>query len=72
MICDNLGNVDRVADDRNSDAIAFVLGSYAISTEDINGVPARAQRAKTRAAAARAAKVQVSKTTPYAHQGASA
>jgi Zn-dependent M28 family amino/carboxypeptidase len=53
--CDNLGNVDRVALDRNSDAIAFVLGSYAISTEDINGVPPRAARAKTRAAAARAA-----------------
>jgi Zn-dependent M28 family amino/carboxypeptidase len=51
--CDNLGNVDRVALDRNSDAIAFVLGSYAISTEDINGVPPRAARAKARAAAKR-------------------
>jgi Zn-dependent M28 family amino/carboxypeptidase len=53
--CDNLGNIDRVALDRNSDAIAFVLGSYAISTEDINGVPPRAARAKSRAAAARTA-----------------
>jgi Zn-dependent M28 family amino/carboxypeptidase len=53
--CDNLGNIDRVALNRNSDAIAFVLGTYAISTEDINGVPPRAARAKTRAAQARVA-----------------
>jgi Zn-dependent M28 family amino/carboxypeptidase len=53
MICDDLGGVDRVALDRNSDAIAFVLGSYAISTEGINGVPPRAKRAQSRAAAAR-------------------
>jgi Zn-dependent M28 family amino/carboxypeptidase len=59
--CDNLGNVDRVALDRNSDAEAFVLGSYAISTEDINGVPPRAARAKTRAAQARAAEASVAK-----------
>jgi Zn-dependent M28 family amino/carboxypeptidase len=56
MICDDLGNVDRVALDRNSHAMAFVLGSYAISTEGINGVPARAARAKTLAAAARTTK----------------
>jgi Zn-dependent M28 family amino/carboxypeptidase len=68
--CDNLGNVDRVALDRNSDAIAFVLGSYAISTEDINGVPPRANRAKTRAAAARTAKVQVAKAAPDTHEAA--
>jgi Zn-dependent M28 family amino/carboxypeptidase len=57
--CDNLGNVDRVALDRNSDAMAFVLGSYAISTEDINGVPPRATRAKNRAAQARAAQASL-------------
>ncbi|HEV7648721.1 MAG TPA: M28 family peptidase [Actinophytocola sp.] len=49
--CDTLGNVDRTALDRNADAEAFVLGSYAISTEDINGVPPRKARAKARAAA---------------------
>jgi Zn-dependent M28 family amino/carboxypeptidase len=65
--CDNLGNVDRVALDRNSDAIAFVLGSYAISTEDINGVPPRAARAKTRAAAARAAAASVAEAAPDEH-----
>ncbi|MGW5050723.1 M28 family metallopeptidase [Actinokineospora sp. NPDC004072] len=39
--CDNLGNVDRVALDRNADAMAWVTASYGISTEDINGVPPR-------------------------------
>jgi Zn-dependent M28 family amino/carboxypeptidase len=48
--CDTLGNVDRTALDRNADAEAFVLGTYAISTEDINGVPPRKARAKARAA----------------------
>ncbi|MBM7771264.1 Zn-dependent M28 family amino/carboxypeptidase [Actinokineospora baliensis] len=48
---DNLGNIDRVALDRNSDAIAWVTASYAISTEDINGVPPRAARADARVAA---------------------
>jgi hypothetical protein len=65
MICDDLGNVDRVALDRNSDAIAFVLGSYAISTEGINGVPPRAKRAT-----ARAAHVSVAEAAPTAHDGA--
>ncbi|MGW4128328.1 M28 family metallopeptidase [Amycolatopsis japonica] len=36
--CDNLGNVDRVALERNSDAVAWALGVYATSTADINGV----------------------------------
>jgi Zn-dependent M28 family amino/carboxypeptidase len=51
--CDNLGNVDRAALGQNADAEAFVLASYAISTEDINGVPPRKARAKARAAAER-------------------
>jgi Zn-dependent M28 family amino/carboxypeptidase len=55
--CDTLGNVDRAALDRNADAEAFVLGSYAISTEDVNGVPPRAARAKARAAQTRTASV---------------
>ncbi|HWH01500.1 MAG TPA: M28 family peptidase [Pilimelia sp.] len=48
--CDNLGNVDRTALDRNADALAYVVGSYATSTEDVNGVPPRASRAAARAA----------------------
>ncbi|HVK34734.1 MAG TPA: M28 family peptidase, partial [Microlunatus sp.] len=46
--CDNLGNVDRVALDRNLDAMAWAVGVYAYSTEEINGVPPRAQRLKLR------------------------
>ena len=36
--CDNLGNVDRVALDRNADAIAWAVGTFALSTEFVNGV----------------------------------
>ncbi len=56
--CDNLGNLDRVALDRNADAEAFVLATYAISTEEINGVPPRSARAKARAAAKRTMSTQ--------------
>jgi Zn-dependent M28 family amino/carboxypeptidase len=49
--CDNLGNVDRAVLDRNADALAHVLGGYAVSTEDVNGVPARASRVQARTAA---------------------
>ena len=34
---DNLGNVDRTALDRNLDAMAWSVGVYAYSSEDING-----------------------------------
>lgn len=47
--CDTLGNVDRVALDRNLDAAAWATGIYAYSTEDINGVPPRDKRAQLRA-----------------------
>ncbi|WP_084477176.1 M28 family metallopeptidase [Actinokineospora enzanensis] len=46
--CDNLGNLDRTALDRNADAVAWAVASYAISTEEINGVPPRAARAQAR------------------------
>ncbi len=55
---DNLGNIDRKALDRNSDALAWVTASYAISTEDVNGVPARTKRADVRAEAARTLHVE--------------
>ena len=51
QVCDNPGNVDRVALDRNLDAMAWSVGVYAYSTEDVNGVPPRAQRLKLRSAA---------------------
>jgi Zn-dependent M28 family amino/carboxypeptidase len=36
--CDDLDNVDRVALDRNADAMAWVIGTFALSTENVNGV----------------------------------
>jgi Zn-dependent M28 family amino/carboxypeptidase len=58
VACDNLGNVDRSVLDRDSDAVAFALGTYATSTEDVNGVPPRAQRSAARHTAALAAKAE--------------
>ncbi len=52
--CDNLGNVDRVALDRNADGVAWALGVYATSTESVNGVQPNGKSAK----AAKAAKLQ--------------
>jgi len=46
--CDTLGNVDRTAFDRNIDAVAWSVGVYALSTEDVNGVQSRQQRAALR------------------------
>jgi Zn-dependent M28 family amino/carboxypeptidase len=43
---DNLGNIDRVALDRNADAVAHAVGVYGTSTEAVNGVPPRAARAE--------------------------
>ncbi|QFZ16188.1 M28 family metallopeptidase [Saccharothrix syringae] len=54
---DNLGNIDRKALDVNSDALAWVTASYAISTESVNGVPPRAKRADARSAAKRSVRV---------------
>ncbi len=39
--CDDLGNIDPVALERNSDAIAWVTAIYAKSTEQVNGVVSR-------------------------------
>lgn len=47
-VCDNLGNVNRQALDRNLDAAAWATGVYGHSTEDVNGVPPRQQRAELR------------------------
>ncbi|MCU1685433.1 MAG: glutamate carboxypeptidase [Amycolatopsis sp.] len=54
--CDNLGNIDRVVLDHNADGVAWALGVYATSTEDVNGVsPGKAS--KSRAAARSVARV---------------
>jgi Zn-dependent M28 family amino/carboxypeptidase len=42
--CDNLGNVNRDAVDANSDALAWAIASYGVSTEDVNGIGGREQR----------------------------
>jgi Zn-dependent M28 family amino/carboxypeptidase len=55
--CDSLGNVDRVALDRNADAVAWALGGYAITTEDVNGVSPEKARSKTQRAGQRVATV---------------
>ncbi|ASO17820.1 Zn-dependent M28 family amino/carboxypeptidase [Actinoalloteichus hoggarensis] len=46
---DDLGNVDRVALERNAKAVAYVTTAYGESTETVNGVPPRAKRAEIRA-----------------------
>ncbi len=61
--CDNLGNVDRTAFDRNIDAVAYSVGKYALSTADVNGVEGRKQKAAARAAAAKTAATVV----PHLH-----
>src|SRR5690606_38320668 len=53
--CDTLNNVDRVALERNADALAFATGLYAASTEAVNGVPPREERAQAQAFSAFAA-----------------
>ncbi|MEC3975706.1 M28 family metallopeptidase [Amycolatopsis sp. H20-H5] len=52
--CDNLGNIDRVALDRNADGVAWALGVYATSTESVNGVKPGNAKAKKQVAADRA------------------
>ena len=42
--CDNLGNVNRDAVDANSDALAWTVASYGVSTEDVNGIGDREAR----------------------------
>jgi Zn-dependent M28 family amino/carboxypeptidase len=58
MACDNLGNLDRTVLDSNADAAAFVLGTYAISTEDINGVPPGDEDGSESVSAAKLAKAK--------------
>ncbi len=48
QVCDDLGNVDRVAFDRNIDAVAWAVGVYALSTADVNGVDSRKAKATVR------------------------
>ncbi|GAA2820032.1 M28 family metallopeptidase [Saccharopolyspora taberi] len=47
---DTLANVDRVALERNAKAAAAVIEGYSASTEGVNGMQSRAQRAQLRSA----------------------
>ena len=60
--CDNLGNLDRVALDRNADAMAWVTASYGISTEDVNGVPPTGSAAEFKAAKAELADARLAQS----------
>ncbi|MEU5261821.1 M28 family metallopeptidase [Amycolatopsis sp. NPDC021455] len=53
--CDNLGNIDRVALERNADGVAWALGVYATSTESINGVQPGKAKSKSLTAQKRSA-----------------
>lgn len=62
--CDNLGNVDRVALERNGMAMAYVTGKYALSTEDVNGVAPRGAKDRAKLAQQRTAqRVMIAQTT---------
>ncbi|CAM3684107.1 M28 family metallopeptidase [Kibdelosporangium persicum] len=49
--CDNLYNLNRGALAKQAKAISYVITAYGISTEAVNGVPPRTQRAEIRSAA---------------------
>ncbi|WP_433470934.1 M28 family metallopeptidase [Saccharomonospora azurea] len=63
--CDDLGNVDRVALDRNADAMAYVTATYALSTEDINGIAPEAPKNRAKIAEQRAAQSVLATTAAH-------
>lgn len=65
--CDNLGNIDRVALDRNADAMAWVTGKYAYSTEDVNGVAPLAKKDRAKLAKQRAGQRTLAAQTAQGH-----
>lgn len=48
--CDNLGSLNLGVLHDNADALAHVAATYAVSTEDVNGVPSRVKRAEAKRA----------------------
>ncbi|MBN6035322.1 M28 family metallopeptidase [Amycolatopsis sp. 195334CR] len=65
--CDNLGNVDRKALDRNSDALAWVTATYGISTEEVNGVGPQGAKNKKATADQRKAQRSFSAHAEHTH-----
>lgn len=74
--CDTLGNVNRTALDQNADAIAYVVGRYALDTSDINGVGGAGAKAAAAAKKAKAERARAISRTAAAsvqtHLGAAA
>ncbi|MFC4005048.1 M28 family metallopeptidase [Prauserella oleivorans] len=68
--CDHLGNVDRVALDRNADAMAAVTAKYALSTEDVNGVAPGAAKNKAKVADQRAGQARAVSVAAHDHADA--
>ncbi|MFD0492109.1 Zn-dependent M28 family amino/carboxypeptidase [Saccharopolyspora erythraea NRRL 2338] len=64
---DTLANVDRVALERNAKAVASVVQRYAASTEGVNGVQTRAQRAQLRGAEGALTAQRVATAEPEQH-----
>lgn len=65
--CDTLSNVDQVALDRNGDAVAWAIGLYAMSTQDVNGVAADKGRSAQRAAERSDQRVTIDEHHPGQH-----
>ncbi|WP_028661933.1 M28 family metallopeptidase [Saccharomonospora saliphila] len=65
--CDHLGNVDRVALDRNGDAMAYVTGQYALSTEDVNGVAPQSPKDRGKIAQQRASQRMMASQAAEGH-----
>jgi Zn-dependent M28 family amino/carboxypeptidase len=65
--CDDLGNVDRVALDRNADAMAYVIGTYALSTEDVNGIAPETTKNRAKIAQQRSAQSVMATTAADDH-----
>lgn len=61
--CDNLGNLDRKAFDRNIDAMAWAVGIYGHSTKAVNGNANKASRAKA------AKQLRAKAAAKVSHQG---
>ncbi|MGA6165853.1 M28 family metallopeptidase [Amycolatopsis magusensis] len=68
--CDNLGNVDRKALDRNADALAWVTAVYGISTEEVNGVGPQGAKNKKKTADQRKTQRSLSAHAEHTHSAA--
>ncbi|MCE7004854.1 M28 family metallopeptidase [Kibdelosporangium philippinense] len=66
--CDNLFNINRKALGTQATAISYVVTAYGHSTEDVNGVPPRSERAEARTMAKARG---LSATAPHGHGVAS-